>query len=379
MVTPEQPSTRRKKTRIFELYINKVLKTINPTKSISNNPKQQLNSILSHIATIFSNKAYQLTNMANKKTISEKEMINTLKICTSHELFTLINTRIQDIVQNYNEINKSSTSTNSRQDKAGIIFPPSICEKYIRQFGNSKLLVSSQPPLYLAIILEFITTRILTNALDIIKDSKQIRLSIRELQLSVSNDKILNKLFSKNNLSFMGGGVVPYVHPSLLSKKPVRKTKKEPADLDKPKKHRFRPGTVALREIRKFQKTSNCLILSKLPFNKLVREKFQQINNMDDSSSIKISKDVFIILQHYIEEEIVEFLQTANNLAIHAGRIKLLPVDIMFANHLKYNKNNPYQLKDNTEVLDLDITKVNCQDIEEDEVEDEDVPETLES
>lgn len=37
------------------------------------------------------------------------------------------------------------------------------------------------------------------------------------------------------------------------------------------KKHRFRPGTVALREIRKFQRTSD-LLLRKLPFARLVRE-----------------------------------------------------------------------------------------------------------
>ena len=35
--------------------------------------------------------------------------------------------------------------------------------------------------------------------------------------------------------------------------------------------HRFRPGTIALREIRKFQKSTE-LLLRKLPFQRLVRE-----------------------------------------------------------------------------------------------------------
>lgn len=35
--------------------------------------------------------------------------------------------------------------------------------------------------------------------------------------------------------------------------------------------HRFRPGTVALREIRKFQKSTE-LLIRKLPFQRLVRE-----------------------------------------------------------------------------------------------------------
>ena len=37
------------------------------------------------------------------------------------------------------------------------------------------------------------------------------------------------------------------------------------------KPHRFRPGTVALREIRKFQKSTE-LLIRKLPFQRLVRE-----------------------------------------------------------------------------------------------------------
>jgi histone H3 len=37
------------------------------------------------------------------------------------------------------------------------------------------------------------------------------------------------------------------------------------------KPHRYRPGTVALREIRKYQKSVD-LLICKLPFSRLVRE-----------------------------------------------------------------------------------------------------------
>ena len=37
------------------------------------------------------------------------------------------------------------------------------------------------------------------------------------------------------------------------------------------KAHRFRPGTVALRDIRRFQKSTD-LLIRKLPFQRLVRE-----------------------------------------------------------------------------------------------------------
>ena len=42
--------------------------------------------------------------------------------------------------------------------------------------------------------------------------------------------------------------------------------------------HRFRPGTVALREIRKFQKSTE-LLIKKLPFQRLVREIAQEYRN----------------------------------------------------------------------------------------------------
>lgn len=56
-----------------------------------------------------------------------------------------------------------------------------------------------------------------------------------------------------------------------LATKAARKTAPSvgPGGLKKP--HKFRPGTVALREIRKYQKSTE-LLIRKLPFQRLVRE-----------------------------------------------------------------------------------------------------------
>ena len=51
--------------------------------------------------------------------------------------------------------------------------------------------------------------------------------------------------------------------------------------------HRFRPGTVSIREIKKLQKGSNCLILAKFPFEKLIRSILYNISG----KNIKISKN----------------------------------------------------------------------------------------
>ena len=46
--------------------------------------------------------------------------------------------------------------------------------------------------------------------------------------------------------------------------------------------------------------------------------------------TFKLSKNVFEILQHYIEEYIVEILRNANSAGIHANRVKVMDSDIHF-------------------------------------------------
>src|SRR3984893_1445692 len=54
-----------------------------------------------------------------------------------------------------------------------------------------------------------------------------------------------------------------------LATKAARKSAPSTGGVKKP--HRFRPGTVALREIRRYQKSTE-LLIRKLPFQRLVRE-----------------------------------------------------------------------------------------------------------
>ena len=58
--------------------------------------------------------------------------------------------------------------------------------------------------------------------------------------------------------------------PTVAKKAPCKQTGKK-APTNQPKKHRYRPGTVALGEIRRYQKSTE-LLIRKAPFNRLVRE-----------------------------------------------------------------------------------------------------------
>jgi histone H3 len=308
----EKGVNKRKQTRFFETYISKVLKTVSSESGITSNAKQQLNSAICIIAQKLARFVSELTAISGKKTISVEEVRNSVKFIMTGTLQETVLRYAEDSVSTFEN---ATPKHSARQNKAGIIFPPSISEKFLREFGH---MLTKTTPIYFAAVLEHIVIDVLVLAVKLSQENNRVRITIRDLELAVRTDPQLNSLFQKFNLSFLGGGVVPYIHESLLNKKPRKKKKDE---IEK-KGHRFRPGTVSLRDIRKYQKVSNCLTFAKLPFERLVRSKLED--------GMKISKDTFVVLQYYIEQYIVDILRDSNSAAIHCGRVKLLPADIDF-------------------------------------------------
>lgn len=311
---------KKKKTRFFESYISKVLKKLTQENGITANAKQQLNSAICVIARYISKITGELTSMSGKKTISVKEISNAMMILFPASFYLTCYNEGMVCIEKYSD---TEDKHSSRQTKAGIIFPPSICEKFLR---NSKLMVTKTSPVFFACVLEILCMNILRSSVTHAVENSHQRITIRDLELSVRESDIYSLLFQRCNLSFIGGGVLPGIHESLLSRKSRKRRKPD----ESTKKHRFRPGTVCIREIKKYQKTSNCLTLPKFPFERIVR-------NMV-SENIKISKGVFIVLQYYIEQFMVDFLRDANSATIHSGRVKLTQSDINFISSLrKYN------------------------------------------
>jgi histone H3 len=113
----------------------------------------------------------------------------------------------------------------------------------------------------------------------------------------------------------------------------IKKTSLEATanQLLQPRKHRYRPGTVALREIRQYQR-STVLLLRKLPFRRLVRELLM------DTVGTRVNfiqREAFAVLQEATEAYMVGMMQDANLCAIHAKRTTLLPADIALANRIR--------------------------------------------
>ena len=95
------------------------------------------------------------------------------------------------------------------------------------------------------------------------------------------------------------------------------------------KAHRFRPGTVALREIRRFQKSTE-LLIRKLPFQRLVREIAQ-----DFHPDLRFQSAAVGALQEAAEAYLVGLFEDSNLAALHAKRVTIMPKDMLLARRIR--------------------------------------------
>ena len=111
-----------------------------------------------------------------------------------------------------------------------------------------------------------------------------------------------------------------------LATKAARKSAPATGGVKKP--HRYRPGTVALREIRRYQKSTD-LLIRKLPFQRLVREIAQ-----DFKSDLRFQGSAVLALQEAAEAYLVGLFEDTNLCAIHAKRVTIMPKDIQLARYV---------------------------------------------
>jgi histone H3 len=115
-----------------------------------------------------------------------------------------------------------------------------------------------------------------------------------------------------------------------LGNKAARKSAPISGGVKKP--HRYRPGTVALREIRKFQKSTE-LLIRKLPFQRLVREIATEYK-----SDLRFQSQAVLALQEAAEAYLVGLFEDTNLCAIHAKRVTIMPKDIQLARRIRGEK-----------------------------------------
>ncbi|XP_030559949.1 nucleolar and coiled-body phosphoprotein 1-like [Drosophila novamexicana] len=136
--------------------------------------------------------------------------------------------------------------------------------------------------------------------------------------------KVVKMARTKQTARKSTGGKAPRKQ---LATKAARKSAPATGGVKKP--HRYRPGTVALREIRRYQKSTE-LLIRKLPFQRLVREIAQ-----DFKTDLRFQSSAVMALQEASEAYLVGLFEDTNLCAIHAKRVTIMPKDIQLARRIR--------------------------------------------
>lgn len=95
------------------------------------------------------------------------------------------------------------------------------------------------------------------------------------------------------------------------------------------KARRYRPGTVALREIRRYQKSTD-LLIRRAPFQRLVREISSEFKG-----DLRFQTSAILAIQTAAEEFLTDLFGDTNLCAIHAKRVTIFPKDMQLARRLR--------------------------------------------
>ena len=101
------------------------------------------------------------------------------------------------------------------------------------------------------------------------------------------------------------------------------------------KRYRYRPGTVALKQIRQYQKSTE-LLIRKLPFQQLVREiaSDSEVIKLPLCGMVRFQSVAIMALQEAAEAYLVGLFEDTNLCAIHAKRVTIMPKDIQLARRI---------------------------------------------
>jgi histone H3/H4 len=103
-------------------------------------------------------------------------------------------------------------------------------------------------------------------------------------------------------------------------------------------KRRYRPGTLALKEIRRYQKSTS-LLIGKLPFQRLVREISAKRNG---GIPMKWKVAAIAALQEGVEDFLVGLFEDTNLCTIHAKRVTIMPRDLLLARRIRGRNSNSF-------------------------------------
>lgn len=304
---------QKKKNRYFEHHIRKILKEVSPDRDITQHAKTQLNDLVIITCKLINNKIRQILSSSKKKTITGDEIDSALKLLFIGQLAQKASDEGKRCLQQYND-NSKTMKGQSKHLKASILIPPSILERILRMSG-SHFHVGYTAPIVLAGAIEYFIAQILELSMlvNVNNPKKNVRITINDLETGVRSDKEMSHFFTKHNIHFFEAGIVPFIHPEILSKS-GRNDKK------------------SIKMIEKLQE-NNRNVFPKRFFESKCKNYISLM-----FPDIRFQKGCFSYLQDYIEKWMLDILQYTNILTIYAKKSRVTSSDIELVSSIMEKK-----------------------------------------
>jgi histone H3 len=298
---------------MLNTYIKKLFKASREKGTITTQALGQISSILEILAVDVARIAKSRMVVEERRTIVSKHVI-----FAARDIFGKgpIVPYIERKLDGYERTTKRSKGKRL-EVKAGLTLSVSRCKTYLR---DACAKMATKAAIALAALLEYVVVAIFAAV-----DDHTPRVTSRHITIALHNDDTLHLLRDRYSLEIEGGGVIPHIERDLVSKS----TKKRPqaqytGGITNP--HRFRPGTVALREIRRYQKSTD-LLIRRAPFERRVREILKKLGG----DKIRLGDGSSSSIQSYVESLVTRVFRLAPKLAIHASRSSISKLDMELA------------------------------------------------
>jgi len=222
--TKKRRNSQKKKT--FNTYIVKVLKKVHPDAGIGEKEGvPMINGMLEYVVKKVAFAVSILLRRTGRNTVTSREIQSAIRLTFPGELAKHAVSAGTKAVTYYNATQATGgpnppprvEGKQSKANRSGLTISVSRTSKifypYVQGSGIRKGVGAA---IYLAAALEYITSEILELAGNVSRDNKVTRIKPRHINLSVSNDEELNKMFQN---TVMQGGVIPNIHTVLLPNK----------------------------------------------------------------------------------------------------------------------------------------------------------------
>lgn len=161
------------------MYIYKVLKQVHPDTGISNKAMSIMNDIVTHMFKSFAEEARNLCAIANRKTLTSREIQTSVRLNLKGELAKHAVSEGTKAVTKY-QMNRSTEGRTSKSAKAGLTFPVGRVLSTLRR-GLYAERIGRGAPVYLAAVLEYFVAEILELSGNAARDNKKARITPRHI------------------------------------------------------------------------------------------------------------------------------------------------------------------------------------------------------